>query len=75
MRDFKVLSARGHPETLKREERSKNKRHAATRRPDPGAASDSEQTHVQPMDRGLGKRTRSEPRLAGSGFGHLNYFS
>ena len=25
MRDFRVLSARGHPETLKREERGKNR--------------------------------------------------
>lgn len=74
MRDFRVLSARGHPETLKREERGKNRDtlpHAGLTR---GAASDSEQTHVQPMDRCLGKRTRSEPGLAGSGFGHLDYF-
>lgn len=53
-------------------------RYAATRRPDPGAASSCELTHVQPMDRGLGKRSRSEPgfaALAGSGFEHLDYFS
>ena len=50
-------------------------RHAATHRPDQGEASASEQTCVQPMDRGLGRRTRSDPGLAGSGSGHLEYFS